>query len=175
MDANSNANDFDFLLGRWKIRHRRLKERLVGCVAWKEFDGTAEMWRLMDGRANVDNHVIELPGGAYQAASLRSFDAISRKWAIWWLDGRTPHHPLDPPVVGSFERGVGSFYADVSLNGQPIRIRFLWSDISANSCRWEQAFSADSGETWEVNWIMNYLRLGNSVEGSPAWNPAKSG
>ena len=31
--------DFDFLLGSWKIQHRRLKERLKECTEWEEFEG----------------------------------------------------------------------------------------------------------------------------------------
>ncbi len=31
---------------------------------------------------------------------------------------------MDPPVRGSFHNGVGTFYADDTENGKPIRIRF---------------------------------------------------
>jgi hypothetical protein len=32
-------------------------------------------------------------------------------------------------------------------------VRFVISDITPNSCRFEQAFSDDGGRNWEVNWI----------------------
>ncbi len=34
-----------------------------------------------------------------------------------------------------------------------------WQDISADSCHFEQAFSADGGKTSEVNWIATDTRV----------------
>jgi hypothetical protein len=158
----SEATDFDFLVGRWNVKHRRLRQRLEDCHEWDEFDGTSEVRNLMNGHANVDDNVLELPQGHYRAVTLRSFDPKTAQWAIWWLDARHPHQ-LDVPMIGSFSAGVGTFYADDQINGRPIRVRFLWSDITAESCRWQQAFSVDSGKTWETNWIMNFRRITENV------------
>ncbi len=67
-------------------------------------------------------------------------------WSIWWLDGRHPGQ-LDPPVVGGFKDGIGTFQCDDTLNGKPIVVRFIWSNITPTSTRWEQSFSPDGGET----------------------------
>ncbi|HMH87817.1 MAG TPA: hypothetical protein VK523_04195 [Steroidobacteraceae bacterium] len=151
-------DDFDFLTGSWRVRHRQLKERLAGSQEWIEFPGTTVAQKLMGGHANFDDNVLELPGDAYRAVTLRAFDAKTNQWSIWWLDGRTPSGPLDPPVRGRFEDGVGTFYADDSYQGKPIRVRFIWSNITASSCQWEQAFSGDQGAHWETNWIMTFER-----------------
>jgi hypothetical protein len=37
-------------------------------------------------------------------------------------------------------------------------VRFLWSQITATSCRWEQVLSTDGGCTWETNWIADFSR-----------------
>lgn len=62
-------------------------------------------------------------------------------------------------MVGGFTDGIGTFIAEDTFEGQPILVRFLWSDMTATTCRWEQAFSTDGGETWEVNWIMESTRI----------------
>ncbi len=146
----SHEVDFEFLFGRWRVHHRRLLKRLVGCDEWQEFSGSSTTRVLLGGAGNVEENVVDLPAGSYRAVALRAFDAASQSWAIWWLDGRAPH-VLDAPVIGRFEGGVGSFYADDTFEGRPIRVRFRWTDTTTESPSWEQAFSTDAGATWEVN------------------------
>ena len=151
------THDFDFLMGTWAVHHRRLNERLADSAEWQEFEGTSEARPILGGAGNIDDNVLELPAGPYRAISLRSYDLATRQWSIWWLDGRTPGR-LDPPVVGGFADGVGTFQCEDTLNDRPILVRFIWSDITDRTCRWEQSFSPDGGETWEVNWIMESTR-----------------
>ena len=146
-------------MGKWRVHHRRLVERLAGSDEWQEFEGTSEAWPILDGAGNIDDNVLELPAGTYRAISLRTFDPVTDTWSIWWLDGRTPGR-LDPPVVGSFKDGIGTFIAEDTFNGRRILVRFVWSEITEDSCRWEQAFSPDGGEGWEVNWVMESTRIG---------------
>ena len=55
--------------------------------------------------------------------------------------------------------GRGEFFADGTTDGKPTRERVIWSRITADSCRWEQALSLDGGATWETNWIMDFTRV----------------
>jgi hypothetical protein len=151
-------HDFDFLAGRWAVSHRRLIQSLAGSNDWQTFTGTCHAWPLLGGLGNVDDNLLHLPAGDYRAASLRAFDPGTQRWSIWWLDGRAPGR-LDPPVVGAFESGIGTFLADDTYEGRPIRVRFTWSGTDTPAPRWEQAFSADAGKTWETNWAMNFSRL----------------
>jgi len=82
--------DFDFFMGRWRVRHRRLKERLAGCGEWVEFDGTCEARKILGGLGNTDDNILDMPEESYRAASLRTFDSGSGLWTIWWFDSRTP-------------------------------------------------------------------------------------
>ena len=156
-EAHPGAADFDFFIGSWKVAHHRLKERLAGCTEWADFGGTCVTQKILGGLGNIDDNLLDLPGGAYRAVTLRAFDAATGNWSIWWLDGRNPGS-LDTPMVGRFGGGVGRFYADDSLAGRPIRVRFLWTMSKPGSPRWEQAFSPDGGNSWETNWVMDFTR-----------------
>jgi len=155
--SHDPVHDFDWLFGSWRVRHLRLKERLSNNTEWVEFGGTCVCQPLMAGAGNVDDNVLNLPEGTYRAVGLRSFNAKTKTWAIWWLDGRDPH-TIEVPVQGGFEDGVGTFIADDTLRGKPIKVRFQWSNITRTSAHWEQAFSPDGGRTWEVNWRMWFTR-----------------
>src|SRR5688572_21388861 len=105
----AGLHDFDFLFGDWKVHHRTLR---AGTTTWVEFEGTSSTRPIMGGAGNLEDNVLHRPGGTYRAAALRAYDPATGQWAIWWCDGRSPHGPIDPPVKGGFEQGVGRFYSD---------------------------------------------------------------
>ncbi|MCZ8544374.1 DUF1579 domain-containing protein [Mesorhizobium qingshengii] len=155
--AVDGRGDFDFFFGNWNVSHRRLQRRLAGDGNWDALGGTCAVRSLLGGLGNVDDNVIELPGGAYRAATVRTFDPATRQWSIWWIDGRTPL-AIDVPMRGTFTDGVGTFLCEDVFDNRPIRVRFLWSGITQDTARWEQAFSADGGTSWETNWVMDFAR-----------------
>ena len=78
------SHDFDFQIGAWTVKHRRLKERLAGCADWEEFDGSCTMAIVLGGNGNVEDNVLHISSGTYRAVALRSFDPDTKNWAIWW-------------------------------------------------------------------------------------------
>lgn len=154
--TNDGRADFDFFIGRWTVAHRRLARRLAGCDDWIAFDGTCETRHILQGQGNMDDNLVNLPGDPYAAVSTRLFEPKTGLWSIYWIDGRSL--TIDPPVRGRFEAGVGTFLGEDVLEGRPISVRFLWSDITPVTARWSQAFSADAGEIWETNWVMDFTR-----------------
>ena len=152
------SQDFDFELGKWQVRHRRLKERLAGCDDWEEFDGTSDTRPVLGGNGNVEDNFLEFPNGFYRAIAIRAFDVEKQTWAIWWLSAGNPHQ-LEVPVIGRFKDNVGTFFATDTLRGAPISVRFLWLNTDTATPRWEQAMSRDDGATWETNWTMDFRRI----------------
>jgi hypothetical protein len=149
--------DFDFLWGRWTVRASRRKEWLADCEEWVDFDAELTTWPLLDGHANVDDFRAEWGEGLVGSA-LRLFDAATGTWSIYWLNKANPVMDASP-VVGSFAGDRGVFQAEDTWDGQAILVRFVWSRVNDAVPHWEQAFSTDGGETWETNWVMDYVRV----------------
>jgi hypothetical protein len=150
----STAGDFDFLHGTWRVEHRRLRARLAGCDEWVTLHGGAECRPVLRGIGNIDRFTFD--DFDREGMTLRLFDLETKQWSIHWAD--TTGGRLDPPLYGTFEHGVGTFYGDDTHAGRPVRVRFLWRDLGPCSASWEQAFSPDGGATWETNWTMAFMR-----------------
>lgn len=163
----SAAHDFDFLAGAWKTRQRRLKKRLQGNDEWETFEATSTVQCLPGGVANFDTLVAEAWRPGWVGMSLRVYNPSTALWSIHWItndgggiDAATGQ--LEAPVVGRFEGDEGLFEGDDELDGRPIRVRFRWTRQGPDAARWEQAFSADAGRSWETNWVMDFERIPTS-------------
>ena len=89
--------------------------------------------------------------------NLRLYNPQFHQWSLNFAN--STDGTLSAPTVGEFKNGRGEFYDQELFNGKTIFVRFVISDITPNSCHFEQAFSDDGGKTWEVNWIATDTRV----------------
>jgi hypothetical protein len=150
-------HDFDWELGTWKTRLKRRLRPLTGSTEWVEYEGTTVVRKVWNGRANLVELDVTGPAGHIEGLSLRLYNPESRQWSLNFSNSASG--TLTLPTIGGFENGRGEFYAQETLNGRAIFVRFVISDITPESCRFEQAFSDDGGKTWEVNWIATDTRV----------------
>jgi hypothetical protein len=150
-------HDFDFEIGTWVTHLRRLLRPLTGSTTWVEYTGTTVVRKVWNGRANLVELEVEGTAGRLEGLSLRLYNPQARQWSLNFSN--SAGGTLSPPVIGEFKNGRGEFYAQETLNGRAILVRFVISDITPVSARFEQAFSADGGKTWEVNWIAMDTRV----------------
>jgi hypothetical protein len=144
-------HDFDFEIGVWKTHLRRLQRPLTGSTTWVEYEGTTIVRSVLNGRANLVELAVDGPAGRIEALSLRLYNAQSGQWSLNFSS--IGSGSLSPAAIGGFKNGRGEFFNQETLNGKTITVRFVISDITPTSCRFEQSFSDDGGKTWEVNWI----------------------
>jgi hypothetical protein len=154
-------HDFDFEIGTWKTHVRRLLHPLTGSTTWIEMEGVTTVKEVWGGRANLVELEADGPGGHFEGLSLRLFNPDTQKWSLNFAS--SSDGTMTPPTIGEFKNGRGEFYSQETLNDRPILVRFVISDITSTSCRFEQAFSGDEGKTWEVNWIATDTRIPDAV------------
>ena len=172
-DARDGRHDFDFEFGSWSTRLARLLRPLTGSDEWAEYEGTTVVRPVWGRRANLVELDVEGKAGRIQALSVRLHDLGTGKWSL--NSASIAGGTFSPPAIGVFKEGRGEFYAEESFEGRAVVSRFVILDITPTSCRFEQSFSADGGESWELNWVAIDTRLGTEdrpahlERGDPSW------
>jgi hypothetical protein len=155
--TRDGQHDFDFEIGTWKTHLKRRLHPLTGSTTWVEMEGTSVVRKVWNGRANLLQLEADGPSGHFEGLSLRLYDPQSHQWRLNFSNSNDGI--MAQPTIGEFKNGRGEFYDQELLNGRAILVRFVISDITANSAHFEQSFSNDGGKTWEVNWIATDTRV----------------
>jgi len=116
-----------------------------------EYSGTDVVRKIWDG-ANQGMVEADGPAGHLEIFTLRLYDPQSHQWSIYFTNPASG--TLSPPAVGEFRNGRGEFYDQETYQGRAILVRFSVSEMTSNSCHFEQAFSADGGKSWETNFVV---------------------
>jgi hypothetical protein len=150
-------HDFDFEIGSWKTHLKRLMHPLSGSQQWATYDGTTVVRKVWDGRANLVELEVDGQAGHLELLSLRLYNPAAHQWSLNVASSKGGS--LGVPTIGEFRNGRGEFIDQESYNDRMILVRFIISDITPDSCHFEQSFSDDGGKTWEVNWIATDTRV----------------
>jgi hypothetical protein len=162
-DANQRdgQHDFDPLIGIWKFHLKRRVNTLSGSNIWVEASGTGVCRKVWDGGSQIDTVVLDGDNLHIEGLTVRTYNPQSHQWRLYWANRKIGI--LDPPQVGEFKDGRGEFFAQDTINGKTILIRYEWTNLTTNTPHFEQAFSDDGGKTWEVNFITDQTRLADET------------
>jgi hypothetical protein len=153
----AEQHQFDFDFGTWATHTTRLVHPLTGSHTWVDLDGKTVVKKLWGGRANTAEYDATGTGGHVTSLALRWFNPTTHEWNV---DFATPQvGTLGTPAAGTFKDGRAEFYGFDTVGGRNILVKFSIWKITEDTAQSEQAFSADGGKTWEVNWINHYTRL----------------
>ncbi len=157
LTERDGQHDFDFAFGTWRTHLSRLLHPVTGSTTWVEYEGSSVVRKVWNGRASLEEFEADGAGSHIEALTLRLYNPQSHQWNQTWSTSNDG--ALSQPMIGEFKNGRGEFFDQEPLNGRAIFVRWVWSDITPNSCRFEQSFSNDGGKTWEVNWVNTYTRV----------------
>jgi hypothetical protein len=157
-----DQRDFDWEIGAWDTELKRLREPLSGRTEWIAYAGTSLVKPLMGGRSNVVELDVAGAAGRINGVSLRLYQPASGQWRLHFAN--LANGMMTEPMTGSFSNGIGTFHGEDSVGGRRVAVRFLILPLSPHQWRFEQAYSADLGKTWETNWIaIDTRRNGDST------------
>ncbi len=143
--------EFDWLAGEWRIKNRRL----LASKEWDLFDGEATCWTILAGVGSIEE--LRIPARNFSGMGIRLLDQTTNLWNDFWVNAKSGVLAT-PGQTGGFIDGAGVFGADDMDGDTPIKVRGVWDNISAATCRWRQSVSRDGSRTWEDNWIMDWTR-----------------
>jgi hypothetical protein len=156
---HDGQHDFDFLIGSWKIHLKKRLRPLSGSNEWVEFDGTVVCRTIWNGLAEVEEFNVDSPvkNIFIKGVAVRLYNPKTQQWTIYWANSK--NGAFDPQSQsGQFTNGRGEFYGQDTVDGKTIYVRWIWSNTTSPAPHFEQAYSADGGRTWEVNWITEQTR-----------------
>lgn len=159
--ARDGQHDFDFEIGTWKTHLKILLHPLTGSTTWVECNGTTIVRKVWGGRANLVELEADCPRSHFRGLNLRLYNPQSHQWSLNFSNANDG--TLSQPTIGEFKNGRAEFYDQEPLNGRAIFVRFVISQTSPNSCRFEQSYSDDGGKTWELNWVAVDTRVSDEA------------
>jgi hypothetical protein len=154
--ARDGQHDFDFNLGTSKTHISRLQHPLTGSTTWIKLEGTVVVRKVWDGRAQLEEIEADGPEGHWEGLTLFLYNPQGRQWSQTFAASRMG--TLMAPLIGEFKNGRGELFSQEPFNDRTIFTRGVWSEITPDSHRFEQAFSDDGGKTWETNFIATLTR-----------------
>jgi hypothetical protein len=151
--TRDGQKDFDWEIGTWTTKVKVRRNPLSGAAPdWVAFEGTSVVTPLFGGRANFVELSVHGPRGGIVGGSLRLYNPKGGQWSLNYAN--LGNGLLTSPVFGGFDAaGRGLFYGEDTVDGRTILVRFIITRVSAREAHFEQAYSADAGQTWEANWI----------------------
>jgi hypothetical protein len=149
--------DFEPLLGHWNYHLKQRLKPLTGSTQWIYLTGNGHCTPLWHGHAQLDTLNVEGSTGHIEGLTLRLYNPKTQEWRLYWANSKDGL--IVAPQIGQFKAGHGEFYAQDTLEGKSILVKFDWSALTASSPHFEQSFSNDGGKNWEVNWITDQTRI----------------
>jgi hypothetical protein len=150
------SHDFDFARGAWHTHATKVLDPFDGGTHTVTMDGTKTARPVWNGRAWLEEIEADGPNGHWEGATLFVYNTKAGQWSQMYVDGSGE---IEAPTVGSFKDGRGEFFGTTTYKGRNVLVRGVWSDITANSHRYEIAYSQDGGRTWATAFKAYLTRL----------------
>lgn len=159
----AEATQFDFLLGEWDARTTRYRPDGSEIAS---YGGTWRARPLHDRRILLDEFIARLDDGSEIStmATLRTYCPATQRWEMTFLIAHQA--PLVRSFSGVWQAGEMRLEAEgLTLDGDPLRARVRFHDISSHGFEWENEVSLDGGTRWYRDSRISARRGGRAAGG----------
>jgi hypothetical protein len=157
--TRDGAHDFDFDFGVWHTEITRRLHPLTISTESMQLSGTVTIRKVWGGKAQLEEIEADGPKGHWEGMSLFLYDPVAHQWSQSFIGSASG--VFSPGFVGSFHDGKGELFQQDTLDGRSVLVRATWSDISRNSHKYEEHYSADGGKTWALSFSAMKTRIGS--------------
>ena len=144
--TRDGSHDFDFARGVWHTHVTKVLDPFAGGSHSVTLDGAKTALPVWGGRAWLEEIEADGPDGHWEGASLFVYNPKAAQWSQTYIDSASGE--VETPSIGGFKDGRGEFFSTEIYEGRTVLARGVWSDITANSHRYEISYSQDGGRTW---------------------------
>jgi hypothetical protein len=146
--AQLDSLTFDFWVGKWAATWQNSKGETE--------TGTNLIEKILDERV-LQEHFEILSGGnkGFKGTSISVWNSRNKTYHQAWADNQGGYFNFTGEVDGDKK----IFKTSPRASGdQTIIQRMVFYDIKENSFTWDWESSTDNGDTWSLNWRINYSR-----------------
>ncbi len=154
--ARDGAHDFDFDIGVWHTRIRRILDPLAGGQHAIDLEGTVTVRKVWGGRASLEEIEVDGPNGHWEGMNLFLYNPQARQWSQSYSNSKAG--TLGAPFVGEFKNGRAELYSPDTLDNRTILLRAVWSNIEPNAHDYAESYSEDGGVTWKLSFSAHLTR-----------------
>ncbi len=144
MQDDEKMKQFDFWLGDWNL-------------TWGENGrGRNVISKILDGKV-IQEQFTSLPNDATTpliGLSLSVFNGQTDQWQQTWVDNQGSYLDFKGGMVG--DKMILSRMT--VIEGKPVQQRMVWDNIQTDALDWSWERSDDGGQTWNVQWAIQYRR-----------------
>ncbi|HLJ86731.1 MAG TPA: hypothetical protein VKZ53_07895 [Candidatus Angelobacter sp.] len=156
----AGAQDFGFKVGTFHTQISRTIDPFANPSNPSKsiaLAGTVSVRNVWGGRAKLEEIETDGPNGHWEALTLFLYNPQSHQWSQNFINSK--RGVLATPLIGSFKDGRAEMVSTDTYQGKSILVRGMWSDITPNTHRYEEAYSDDVGKTWLTAFSANLTRI----------------
>lgn len=155
--GHDGQHDFDFNVGIWHTRISRVIDPFANNSGSVDLSGTVTVRKVWGGKAELEEIEADGPNGHWEGLTLFLYNPSARQWTQSFANSKVG---VLTSNIGEFRDGrVVLVGQDNSVSEKTILVRAVWSEIQADSHRYDESYSNDGGVTWVHSFTAHLTRV----------------